>query len=34
VDAQPDLSFAEAFRQGIQHVVDKGPLGSSGSGQQ
>ena len=34
VDAQPDLSFAEAFRQGIQHVVDNGPLGGSGSGQQ
>jgi hypothetical protein len=34
VDAQPDLSFEEAFRQGIQHVVDKGPLGGSGSGPQ
>ena len=27
VDAQPDLSLQEAFRRGIQHVVDHGPLG-------
>jgi hypothetical protein len=25
VDAQPDLTMAEALRQGVQHVVDKGP---------
>ncbi len=33
VDAQPDLTLAEAFRQGIQHVVDNGPL-HRGGGQQ
>ncbi|MCW2700565.1 MAG: hypothetical protein JWQ45_2100 [Blastococcus sp.] len=27
VDAQPDLTLDEAFRRGIQHVVDNGPLG-------
>jgi hypothetical protein len=30
VDAQPDLTMAEAFRRGIQHVVDNGPLGGGG----
>jgi hypothetical protein len=30
VDAQPDLSLQEAFRRGIQHVVDHGPLGGGG----
>ncbi|MET0765148.1 MAG: hypothetical protein ABWY29_09800 [Blastococcus sp.] len=25
VDASPDLTLAEALRQGVQHVVDKGP---------
>ena len=30
VDAQPDLSLQEAFRRGIQHVVDNGPLGGGG----
>jgi hypothetical protein len=32
VDAQPDLTMAEALRRGIQHVVDNGPL--AGGGQQ
>jgi hypothetical protein len=27
VDAQPDLTMAEALRQGVQHVADNGPLG-------
>lgn len=27
VDAQPDLTMDEAFRRGIQHIVDSGPLG-------
>jgi hypothetical protein len=30
VDAQPDLTLGEAFRRGIQHVVDSGPLGGGG----
>jgi hypothetical protein len=30
VNAQPDLTMAEAFRRGIQHVVDNGPLGGGG----
>jgi hypothetical protein len=30
VDAQPDLTLDEAFRRGIQHVVDTGPLGGGG----
>jgi hypothetical protein len=30
VDAQPDLTMGEAFRRGIQHVVDNGPLGGGG----
>jgi len=30
VDAQPDLTLQEAFRRGIQHVVDHGPLGGGG----
>lgn len=30
VEAQPDLTMAEAFRRGIQHVVDNGPLGGGG----
>ena len=30
VDAQPDLNLQEAFRRGIQHVVDHGPLGCGG----
>jgi hypothetical protein len=30
VEAQPDLDLAEAFRRGIQHVVDNGPLGGGG----
>jgi hypothetical protein len=34
VDAHPDLTMAEALRQGVQHVVDNGPAGRSGSGQQ
>ena len=25
VDAHPDLTMAEALKQGIEHVVDKGP---------
>ena len=33
VDAHPDLTLAEAFRQGIQHVVDNGPR-NKGSGRQ
>jgi len=31
VDATPDLTMADALRQGIQHVVDRG---SAGGGQQ
>jgi hypothetical protein len=31
VDAQPDLDLREAFRRGIQHVVDNGPLGGGGT---
>jgi hypothetical protein len=27
VDANPDLTMADALRQGVQHVADKGPLG-------
>ena len=30
VDAQPDLTLAEAFRRGLQHVIDDGPLGGGG----
>jgi hypothetical protein len=30
VDAQQDLNLKEAFRRGIQHVVDHGPLGGGG----
>jgi hypothetical protein len=30
VDAQPDLTMPEAFRRGLQHVVDQGPLGGGG----
>ncbi len=30
VDAQPDLTLAEAFRRGLQHVIDEGPLGGGG----
>ncbi len=30
VDAQPDLTLDEAFRRGVQHVVDSGPLGGGG----
>jgi hypothetical protein len=30
VDAQSDLTLDEAFRRGIQHVVDSGPLGGGG----
>jgi hypothetical protein len=30
VDAQPDLTLGEAFRRGLQHVVDNGPLGGGG----
>ena len=26
VDADPDLTLEKAIRQGIQHVVDKGPM--------
>ncbi len=26
VDADPDLTLEKALRQGIQHVVDKGPM--------
>jgi hypothetical protein len=31
VNASPDLTLQEALRQGLQHVVDKGPTGGSGS---
>ena len=27
VDANPDLTMADALRQGVQHVADNGPLG-------
>jgi hypothetical protein len=30
VNASPDLTMEEALRQGLQHVVDKGPKGGSG----
>jgi hypothetical protein len=30
VEAQPDLTLDEAFRRGLQHVVDSGPLGGGG----
>jgi hypothetical protein len=30
VDAQDDLTMPEAFRRGLQHVVDEGPLGGGG----
>ncbi len=30
VDAQDDLTMPEAFRRGLQHVVDQGPLGGGG----
>jgi hypothetical protein len=30
VDAQDDLTLPEAFRRGLQHVVDQGPLGGGG----
>jgi hypothetical protein len=26
VDADPDLTLEKAFRRGIQHVVDSGPM--------
>jgi hypothetical protein len=26
VDADPDLTLEKALRQGIQHIVDKGPM--------
>ena len=26
VDADPDLTLEKAFRRGIQHVVDNGPM--------
>jgi hypothetical protein len=26
VDADPDLTLAEALRQGVQHVADNGPM--------
>jgi hypothetical protein len=31
VDATPDLTMTEALRQGVQHVVDKGPAGGGTS---
>jgi hypothetical protein len=31
VNASPDLTMQEALRQGMQHVVDKGPTGGTGS---
>jgi hypothetical protein len=30
VDAHPDFTLGDAFRQGIEHVVDNGPRGGSG----
>ena len=27
VDADPDLTLEKAFRRGIQHVIDNGPMG-------
>lgn len=32
VDASPDLTMTEALRQGIQHVVDRGPVGGPAAG--
>ncbi|HEY4603015.1 MAG TPA: hypothetical protein VIH08_01610 [Blastococcus sp.] len=32
VDASPDLTMTEALRQGIQHVVDRGPVGGPSAG--
>jgi hypothetical protein len=29
VDDSPDLTMTEALRQGLQHVVDRGPVGRS-----
>ena len=26
VDADPDLTLAEALRQGVQHVAERGPM--------
>jgi hypothetical protein len=31
VDAHPDFTLGDAFRQGIQHVVDHGPARGPGS---
>jgi hypothetical protein len=30
VNASPDLTMQEALRQGMQHVVDRGPTGGAG----
>jgi hypothetical protein len=30
VDAHPDFTMGDAFRQGIEHVVDNGPRGGAG----
>ncbi len=31
VNASPDLTMEDAVRQGLQHIVDKGPTGGPGS---
>ena len=31
VDETPDLTMAEALRQGIAHIAENGPTGSGGS---
>jgi hypothetical protein len=33
VEKQDDLTMPEAFKRGMQHVVDQGPLGFSRRGQ-
>lgn len=30
VDAHEDFTMGDAFRQGIEHVIDNGPRGGSG----
>jgi hypothetical protein len=32
VDAHPDLTMAEALRQGITHVAENGPTGGASAG--
>jgi hypothetical protein len=32
VDAHPDLTMAEALRQGVAHVAENGPTGATSAG--